>query len=182
MIELDPELSKAFSGGYPQVSIFWRCAETGVPCKARLDYLRLKVIVDLKSFGNPFDRPVDMAVYQAMSTQRYHIQSVMYQEAVAAAKRLPVFGEVDPAWIEAFRQAPPPQFLFVFIMTGEAPVTRGFTFPPELLTSEVGKVVVREAKEKFRECLAKYGSDPWLDLAPIRSFSDEDFSPRMTME
>lgn len=182
MIERDPELCKAFTGGYPQVAIFWTCAETGIPMKARLDYLKVKAIVDLKTFSNGFDRPVDIAVYQAMANQRYHIQAVVYQEAVAAAKMLPAFGDHDPAWLEAFRKAEPPSFLFVFQMTGEAPVTRGFTFPAALLTSEVGKVVVREAKEKFRELSERYGTDPWLDLAPIRAFSDEDFPQRMTME
>mgnify|MGYP001044648594 CR=1 FL=1 len=182
MIELDPELSKAFSGGYPQVSIFWRCAETGVPMKARLDYLKVRAIVDLKTYSNPYDKPVDRAVAGAMASQKYHIQSVVYQEAVAAAKRLPVFGDVDLDWLSRFQKAPPPEFLFVFQMTGEAPVTRGFTFPAALLTSEVGKVVVKEAKEKFSECTERYGKDPWLDYAPIRAFSDEEFPAFMTME
>jgi hypothetical protein len=182
MIDLDPELSKAFSGGYPQVSIFWRCAETGVPMKARLDYLKVRAIVDLKTYSNPYDKPVDRAVAGAMASQKYHIQSVVYQEAVAAAKRLPVFGDVDLDWLARFQKAPPPEFLFVFQLTGEAPVTRGFTFPANLLTSEVGKVVVLEAKEKYRECVERYGNDPWLDIAPIRAFSDEEFPAFMTME
>lgn len=182
MLELDPQLCKAFTGGYPQVSIFWRCPETDVPMKARLDYLKVRAIVDLKTFGNPYDKPVDRAVAGAMATQKYHIQAVVYQEAIAAAKMLPVFGEPEPAWLDAFRKAPPPEFLFVFQMTGEAPVTRGFTFPANLLTSEVGKVMVKEAKEKFKACVEQFGSDPWLDLAPIRSFSDEEFPSYMTME
>ena len=182
MLELDPQLCKAFNGGYPQVSIFWRCAETDVPMKARCDFVKLRAIVDLKTMGNPYDKPVDRAVASAMATQKYFIQAVVYQEAIAAAKMLPAFGEVDPAWLEAFRKAPPPEFLFVFQMTGEAPVTRGFTFPANLLTSEVGKVIVKEAKEKFRECMAKYGADPWLDLAPIRAFDDSEFPAWMTME
>jgi hypothetical protein len=182
MIELDPQLCKAFTGGYPQVSIFWNCAETGIPMKARLDYLKVRAIVDLKTCGNPYDKPVDRAIAGAMATQKYHIQAVVYQEAIAAAKMLPVYGEPEPAWLDAFRKAPPPEFLFVFQLTGEAPVTRGFTFPAGLLTSEVGKVVVREAKEKFKACAEQFGSDPWLDLAPIRSFLDEEFPAFMTME
>lgn len=182
MIDLDPQLSKAFSGGYPQVSIFWRCAETDVPMKARLDYLKVRAIVDLKTYSNPFDKPVDRAVAGAMASQKYHIQAVVYQEAIAAAKTLPVFGDVDLDWLARFQKAPPPEFLFVFQMTGEAPVTRGFTFPAGLLTSEVGKVVVKEAKEKFKACTDAYGTDPWLDVAPIRAFDDSEFPAFMTME
>jgi hypothetical protein len=37
-IEKDPELSRAFLGGAPQVSVFW-IDEYGVSCKARFDYL-----------------------------------------------------------------------------------------------------------------------------------------------
>lgn len=182
MIERDPELCKAFTGGYPQVSIFWECPETGVPMKARLDYLKVRAIVDLKTFGNAMDRPVDHAIFHAMANQKYHIQAVVYQEAVAMAKRLPAFGNVSEDWLLQFQKAPPPNFMFVFQMTGEAPVTRGKVFPAELMTSEVGKVVVKEMKEKFKNCLEHYGDAPWLDVAPISNFADEDFPQRMTME
>jgi hypothetical protein len=42
MIERHEELSKAFSRGHAEVSLFWYCPKTGVPMKMRVDYLKLK--------------------------------------------------------------------------------------------------------------------------------------------
>lgn len=42
---------RILSGGEAQVSIFWTCPVTGVRCKARVDYLKVRVDVDLKTFG-----------------------------------------------------------------------------------------------------------------------------------
>ena len=42
-----PEHAQLFKNGYPEVSVFWRDEETGLMCKVRFDYMRLKWITDL---------------------------------------------------------------------------------------------------------------------------------------
>lgn len=182
MIEKNPVLCKAFTGGYPQVSIFWTDPETGVPMKSRLDYLKVRAIVDLKTFGNQREKPIDRAVTYSMAERRYHIQVAVYQEAVTFAKKLPAFGDVDADWLFQFQRADPPEFLFVFQQTGPAPLARGYVFPRGLVF-DCGKIVVQQAKERFRDCMEKYGADtPWIDDAPIRTFDDSEFPVFMTAE
>ncbi len=140
MIEKHPALAKAFTGGFPEVSIFWVCAETGVPMKARLDYLKLRAIVDLKTFANQQDKPIDRAVAYTVAQRKYHIQPAVYGEAVAAAKAMlraepgaAVFvgdgPHPTPDWLASWVKAEDPAFMFVFQQTGVAPVARGYVFP-----------------------------------------------------
>lgn len=188
MIEKHPVLCKAFSGGYPEVSIVWNCRDTGVPMKARLDYLKRQAIVDLKTFSNPFNKPVDRAIAYAVASYKLHIQVAVYHEAVEEAKRMLneaevagvkamqsiLFGEFDPYWIGQFANSEQHEFLFVFQQTGIAPVARGWKFPRHL-TYDIGKIAVAEAKRRFKEKLEKFGKDPWVDEAGIQEFDDHDF-------
>ena len=50
--------ARAMTGGYSEVSIFWIDPGSGVRLKARLDYLKVKAIVDLKTFSNSLGKPV----------------------------------------------------------------------------------------------------------------------------
>src|SRR3546814_14526079 len=77
MIEKHPDLSKAFSGGHPEVSIFWQDEQTGISCKARLDYLKARAIVDLKTFSNPLSKPIDKAISTRSEEHTSELQSLM---------------------------------------------------------------------------------------------------------
>lgn len=179
MIEKHPDLCKAFTGGYPQVSIIWNDEATGCPMKARLDYLKIRATVDLKTFSNPQGKPVDRAVTWSMATQKYHIQVAVYDEAVEAAKSLPVFGEHDPEWMDKLRASKDRRFLFVFQQTGIAPVARGYEVPKGLVY-DCGKIVVRQAKEQYVRFMEQFGTDPWIDVADIRTMEDLEFPLFMT--
>ena len=177
MIEKHPMLSKAFCGGYPEVVIVWNCRETGVPMKARLDYLKRQAIVDLKTFSNPFNKPVDRAIAYAVASYKLHIQVAVYHEAVEEAKSLGFHGLIDApgiVWQDAFRKSEQHEFLFVFQQTGVAPVARGWKFPRHL-TYDIGKIAVAEAKRRYKENLEKFGKDPWVDETGIQEFDDTMF-------
>jgi len=64
--------------GVSQVSMFWVDAETGVPCKGRLDILRPgTAITDLKTSS----RDVDLKSFQKdMYNFKYHVQAFAYTE------------------------------------------------------------------------------------------------------
>lgn len=183
MIEKHPELSKCFRGGQPEVSIFWTDAITGTPMKARLDYLKPRAIVDLKTFSNPYGKPIGRAISTAMAGGRYHIQAACYFEAVEMAvefiKHGMVHGEADKDFLKALAGANERQFVFVFQQTGIAPVARGMILPKNL-TYECGRVALTDAKRIFSDCLAQYGADPWVDTAPIGQFEDTDFPSYIT--
>jgi hypothetical protein len=142
MIEKHPQLSKAFTGGMPEVSVFWTDAQTGVPCKARFDYLKPRAIVDLKSYENVIGLPVRKAMARCVANYRYHIQAALYLEGARSAGRLiaegRVFGDVDPGFMRAFVDAPERHFLFVFQQKGPAPLARGMVLAPGL-TLDIGR-------------------------------------------
>lgn len=180
MIEADPQLCKAFTGGFPEVSIFFYDRETGVPCKARIDYLKMNAFVDLKSFSGR-DRPVSREIDFAIAGQKTYIAVAFYTRAIAAAKDLirrhgasVVHGAADPAWFlkwAAVKDDPTP--LYIWQKVGGAPVTRGRVMTRGTVY-EVTDIHNRQLMRKWRRCAETYGAEmPWLDVAAIEQTVDE---------
>lgn len=191
MIENDPHIKTAFTGGYPEVAIFWHCPETGVPMKAKIDYLKLGWIVDLKSFANKMKRPIQRAIDMDISSYKYFVPVVVYLEAVAAAKRMikdsgghaaRIWGEDVPEadekkfrqWSWLFAHQPEPQVLYVFQQKG-APVTRGRLMDKGGAYTAT-EYAVQSLKRKWKMCAETFGTDPWLDIAPIVRTEDENLT------
>lgn len=183
MIEKHPHLSKCFRGGYPEVSVIWE--EDGILMKARFDYLKPKAIIDLKTFANQMNKPIDRAIYSAMAGNKYHIQAAFYLQAVERLKDFLRAGHtaVTPkrpdipdtaAWFDSLLECEEHGFYFVFQNKGVAPVARGKKFERGMIYG-AGVAAVDDAKRLYRACLAKFGTDPWLDDAPIDSFEDDNF-------
>lgn len=176
MIEKHPKLGKAFTGGAPQVSLFWVDPETNVPCKARLDYLKPRAIVDLKTFSNPFKRPVSRAIDQAFANYRYFIQATHYsmgaKHIAGHIKAERVFGNPDVALIEALLRDEAKLFLFVWQAMGPAPIARGRVFPETSNFYTIAKDELNFHMRTYAECLAKFGSDPWVSDDDIDEFDD----------
>lgn len=193
MIEKDPQLGKAFTGGHAEVSVFW-FDQSGLPCKARFDYLKMAHLVDLKSFANGSGKPVQRAIDAAISNYKYYIPVVFYLEAIAAAKRMVVATKTecvrrlypdgtecgdtqeDKAWCWQWAHQPQPEVVFVFQQTGAAPVTRGRVMGVGT-TYTITTYAVQFLKRKWKECVENYGYDtPWLDVEPITRTEDESLS------
>jgi hypothetical protein len=204
MIEKHPDISKCFQGGYPEVTIVWY--ETVLPdhqspddfkvlMKARLDYLKIKAIVDLKTFANMHGKPIDRAIYGDISQNKYHIQTAVYFRAVSKAKEFvhsgdtwqcgpafdttaitPLNDEHKQKWLEKFAMSNDLQFVFVHQQKGPAPVARANVMPRDNVYA-CGQHAVREAQEKFVRNVELYGMDgtPWVDVEPIGRLDDEGF-------
>lgn len=178
MIEKHPQLCKAFTGGMPEVSVFWVDEGTGTPCKARLDYLKSRAIVDLKSFENSIGLPVRKAIARAVASYRYHLQAAFYLEAAEIARGLiaegRVFGDVDTSFLKALHDAGERTWLWVFQQKGVAPLARGMVLPPGI-TLDIARAEIDEAKHKFARCWRDFGTDPWLDIEDIGTFDSTEF-------
>lgn len=199
MIEKHEELSQAVRGGYPEVSLLWVCAKTGVPMKARVDYLKLKLMVDLKSYENKFELSPEQACRKAIANNRYPLQPSVYLEGAAAVKKLIrdnaatvalwlpglgyMHGDTVPeeyrhwalkwAWREE-----EPEWLWIMQQKGVAPITRGIFYPKGGTTRLLFDEIVSRCKKRFRQFSETFGTDTWLDLAPIDdTFADEDIPP-----
>lgn len=196
MIEGDPQLRGAFKDGHAEVSIFWYDEATGVPMKARLDFLKMNHLVDLKSLANKMGKPIQRAIDAAISFEKYYIAVVVYLEAIAAAKRMvrdtrAVFFTVLPEpeddqktpyyersdgdllkWCWQWAHQPEPECLWVFQQTGAAPVTRG-RIMVKGTTFLVTDHAVQFLKRQWRLCALTYGTDPWVSLEPVTRTEDE---------
>lgn len=189
MISKHPDAGKLLKGGYAEVSLFWYCPRTGVPMKARIDYLRLSATVDLKTFSNKTGKPIDRAIEHTIANYRYNLQHCIYDEGVREVRNLlrrngvlSIYDFDDPTSEEAKRrqsfcerwamQDDPPAFVFIFQQSGMAPVTRVKTMPRQMVFS-VTNAQATKLKLAWANCVQTYGNDPWLDLEPISEIDDD---------
>ena len=177
MIEKNPDLSKCFTGGYPEVTVIWQ--ENGIFFKSRFDYLKPRAIIDLKTFENIMGKPVDKAIYYAMASQKYHIQAAFYMghaapKAVEFARAGKVHGFATKDFLAKLSQTESHDFYFVFQQKGIAPVARGKKFPKHIMYG-CGMQAIEDAISKYKQCLSTYGTAPWVDPTPIDEFEDESF-------
>lgn len=160
MIEKHPDLSKAFTGGRPEVSIFWTDAESGVKMKSRIDYIKRRAFVDLKSYSNPYGKPLHNAVMTAFAGGRYQIQIAVYAEAIRVA--VEQFGLEGEAERDAF---------FVFQSSGPAPVALGYRLPRSTVF-DVGRLQMQKGIEIYKRFSETFGTDPWIEPLPVRDIDD----------
>jgi len=176
MIENHAQLGRAFTGGRPEVSVFWHDAESGIPMKARFDYLKPRAVVDLKSFENVYGMPLKRAIARSIANYRYHVQAALYLEAAEVAKRLildnKVYGEDDWDWLGQVYEGEK-TWLWVFQQRGAAPVARGVVLSPGIAL-DLGAAEIIEAKEIWARAWQRWGSEPWLDEADIDTFDVAD--------
>jgi hypothetical protein len=174
MVECHPDNRKLVTGGYPEVTIIW--TENEIRFKARLDYLKPKAIVDLKTFANFLNKPIDSAIYSAMASGKYHIQAAFYMRAFKAAQAAarPSDFTGDDDWLRHFTDCEEPGFYFLFQQKGPAPLARAKKFLRGSMWS-CGEVAIEEAIKRFRENMDHFGDLPWVDTAGIEEFRDDQF-------
>ena len=178
-IETHPQLCKAFTGGMPEVSIFWFDQTTGVPCKARLDYLKMLAIVDLKTFELR-DANVNRTIARAVAAYKYHIQASWYLRAADQIKGLieagQVGGVVERTYLEQIRDAVARTFLFVWQAKGVAPIVRGKVLGAGIAL-DLGHLASEEALTQWAQCWERWHTEPWAEIHDIEQFDDAEFPP-----
>jgi hypothetical protein len=176
LIEKHPELSKALKGGAPQVSIVWNCEKTGIPLRARYDYLKQKLIVDLKTFDARGDLPLENAIGKEIGFRKYHIQAAMYVEAAAQIPRFikggQVYGDAPDGFLDLLARHPKKGFGWIFQIKGPAPQAFGYILPEQSMLWNIGSVEIDNAKHAFRACIDRFGADPWIDTTGFRNLDD----------
>lgn len=183
MIEKHPDLGRAFTGGLPQVSIFWTDPEKQIPMKLRCDYLKPQAIIDLKTFENYMRMPLDRAILRTIANNSYHIQAAMYLDGVNVGRHLinqgKLFGAPDPAFVKHVFASEERRFMLVLQQKGIAPITVGRIMPQMIL--DIGRMEIETAKEKFAACLEKYGYEAWVHADEIREYDSTEFPAYLGM-
>jgi hypothetical protein len=175
-ITLNPHLARAFQGGIPEVSVFW-VDEYGIPCKARLDWLKPRTIVDLKKCAAR-ERPFDVAVLLAISQYRYDLSARHYLDGYRYLYRFATEGRVfgncplKPGWHQRIMPPDEMRFTFVFHQTEGAPVTKGLELLPGSSALHRAAREIVQAKQLYRACLEKFGTEQWVSDGPIETLDD----------
>ena len=196
MVRSNPTLARAFEGGVAsEVSIFWRC-KNGMRKKARIDYLKARANVDLKTISNKFDDEFPLACRKAIGNLRYDVQAAHYAEGRAQLARLVEAGAVfsdtpDRVDKERLLQAAMTRgfaFVFVFVQSSGAPLTWGATLSAKLAEDgsfetknailDIGARTVQQAEDNWAAFCAKFNglALPWVLDAPLEELSIDDFS------
>jgi hypothetical protein len=185
MITKNPECAKAFLNGYPEVSVFWT-DRYGVRLKCRIDYLRFRAVVDLKSFRNRQQMRILRAMFNAIGSYRLDIQAAHYltgramiPEFIRAGK---VFGENQPsgAWLDRLRDVQEPsRFVWIFYQAEGAPISRRIEYEPAALYHESALSDIGFALESYRHFREVFGEDIWVDVSEKHVMNTEDLPAYM---
>lgn len=177
----NPHLAQSFTGGAPEVSLFWTDEVDGEPVrrKARFDYLKPRAIVDLKSISTSRRGRFPALCRRALAEWDYPVQAAAYLQARA---RLPeivatgrVYGDHDPAWLARVAAAEAHAFVFVFWETGAAPLTWGCALSPGNPVLDIAEVTVRDALGTYVAARRAHGLDrPWVEHEPLDEIDLDD--------
>ena len=193
MIERDEGIRKLAHGGYSEVSLFWHCPETGLPMKARVDKLKVKRMVDLKTIAEN-GRSMENSIRQTIANYKYTIQPAVYIEGGAEVRKIVrengaaaihVWPDKDGV-IDAAREKEvteyalkwashllPDEWTWIFQQKGPAPITRALHYQAQS-TMMMSNDIVSLMKKRFIEYAGAFGIDPWLDIAAPYDVYDED--------
>lgn len=159
-----PKAAAYFEQGYPEVSFFWRDKITGVPCRARVDYLRTFGAIDFKRIMGvgPF------AIGKAVKSQGLDIQNYLYLEGIKAGRewlrRMPKkefekFAEREGValdWLTAFMLEDDLLFRFLFQRSTPPYIWKIRELENEVLLE--GENATYEALKRYKEGLARFGT------------------------
>lgn len=182
IVRQHPDLKRAFSGGEPEVSVFW--TRDDVQMRARFDYLKPQGVMDLKSIANWRAKDFRSACIDDMRRYSYGMQGAHYCDARLEAARLigegRVFGaprvENLPALVA---QATAFEFVFVFMQTIGSPRALPVRFPQEGIIH--GDMVhrIETALDRYRTFRDAFGFEMWVETDPLWKPSDDELAPLM---
>ena len=159
-----PKAAAYFEQGYPEVSIFWRDKITGVPLRARIDYLRTFGAIDFKRIAGvgPY------AIGKAVKAQGLDIQNFLYLEGIKAAREwlrrmkdfeIQEFAQqqgVELEWLCAFRDEEDLLFRFLFQRSTPPYIWKIRELDQDVLIE--GANATHEAMKRYKEGLARFGT------------------------
>jgi len=125
-----PTASQLLKGGSAEQSVLWKDAITGVDCKARIDYLRNDVRVDLKTCESASSSDFQRSV----ARWQYHRQAAFYSDGVHAAT-----GNKGIGFVLIAVEKEPPYAIAIYVL--------------DQLAVDTGRAIYRELLATYAECL-----------------------------
>ena len=180
MIRNNPYISDAFDGGAgAETSIFWIDAN-GIRKKARIDKLKFRASVDLKTIANQYNKHFPAACRDQIARFRYDAQAAHYNEGrsylAEFVKQGLVFGKPDDEdELIAAANAKTWAFVFIFCQKEDAPLTWGTMLSPQSDVLKAGKDLLARADANWLQYVEQFGLDtPWVTSEPLRELPIEE--------
>lgn len=183
-ISSNEEIRSLLSGGRPEVAVFWE--SDGVPCKAKLDYVRLGrapsgrvagYVTDLKSFGNPLEKRPEEAVIGAIGNYRLDQQAAHYLDGI---RRIPemiaagiVFGAdtIKPEWLGALSKLGADDWVWNWAFyQSDAPIALKREMSVTGAMARKAAQEIAAARAAYVEHMTAFGTD-WRYVDPMRDKS-----------
>jgi hypothetical protein len=164
----EPEVRKALSAGSPEVAMTAKDPETGVTLKARIDWVRDDLTMDLKTFAQQRGKSIDRSINDSIWYEKYYRQAYFYSL---------VRGLQGSDKAASAQSAPP--FLMPFVESEQPHETRIRELRPKIGTEvnlwwERARVDTRRLIRQYAECLHRYGAKHWREWQGRDPLVDED--------
>lgn len=177
VIRANPKISEAFSGGVPEVSIFWE--RDGIRRKARIDYLKPRASVDLKSESNPFGLHFPVACRKAIDKYKYAIQAGHYREARELIPRFAadgaVYGDHDASLLKKIMSATEYAWVWIFYQSERSPLTWGKQISPGNPVFDDARADIARAEENYRRFADVFGfTEPWVIAEDLEELDPDE--------
>lgn len=148
--------------GQAEAQLFAKDPETGVPLKAKLDWLAPNLTLDLKTFSQKRGKSIDKSIADAIFYEQYYRQAFFYGLLRGWPQSWP--GE----FVMAFVESEPPHEVRIRALR---PKTGGNVN----LYWERARIEVRQLIRTYAECMDKFGVDrPWRYAQEITPLADEE--------
>src|SRR6185312_127252 len=159
----EPKIRRLLEYGSSEVSIFSDDPETGVPVKARLDWLNDDYILDRKTFKQKHGKAIDQSIadttwYEGYVRQAY-FSATMHSLATGRRKPLPV--------VIAFVESDPPHEVRLKELRPSGPMG------PNLYWQR-SQVDVRHFCRIWADYMERFGEKPWRPENDIEPLLDEE--------
>jgi hypothetical protein len=173
-VQANPHLRDAFTNGLPEVSIFWE--DNGIRKKARIDFLKVRASVDVKTAANEKEAAFAVASRGAFSTYRYDVQAAHYADGRAQMRDLmaagAVYGDHDPAWLNKVTTSDEWSSVFLFIQSKSAPIVWAGSISPGNPILDVARDTITKAEANYREWMDRFGpTTPWVLVDPVEEIT-----------
>lgn len=183
----NPHLANAFSGGAAsEVSVFWT-GENRIQKKCRIDYLKPRASVDLKTVSNSIEGTSFVsACRRSIATYDYPVQAEHYREGREQMARLisakKIFGKpkdgsdefISPRLIECARSKEF-AFVIVFVNKGNAPLSWACSLSRGNGVLDLARRSIEKAEYNWQTYMERFGAaTPWLLAEPVEELDISD--------
>jgi hypothetical protein len=160
--------------GKAEVCVTATDPETGVPLKARMDWIAPKLTLDLKTFSQQRGKSIDKCVTNAIFYEGYYRQAYFYSlvRALAEGNRGKSAAQTAAEFVLAFVESEAPYEVRIRALR---PKSAG----QSNLYWDRARVECREAIRLYAKCWEQFGEKPWREPRSIDPLYDEELSSQL---